>query len=309
MTSNRVWLRGFAVRADDGTTAEEGPIPFVAANEGRMADGIDLRMDTADLARFAANPVVMYGHDYWGRQALPIGRAPTTRVDGTQLLTDLEFDLDDPFAADVDRKIRRGYLNAVSIGFSAYDIGTDGVPARWELFEISVVPLPMDPGATAADGRDGRSALTLARSVLEARELVRRADDGLLREAAELLGGLGDPGAGARSPPRSSRRRSTATSRHAAACSRPACNDRPTAAPGWAARTTEPLAVRHGGPGRSRADGCPQHPSQGGGTPCRTSTTCGSSAPTWPLRREPFWTPRRTPAAASPRTRSRRSTA
>jgi HK97 family phage prohead protease len=201
MNTNRRWLRGFAVRADDGTTATDGPIPFVAANEGRMADGLDLRMDTADLGRYTANPVVMYGHDYWGRQALPIGRAPTTRVDGTRLLTDLEFDLGDPFAADVDRKIRGGFLNAVSIGFDAHDIGTDGVPARWELFEISVVPLPMDPGATAADGR---SALSLARSVLEARERVRQADAELIRDAAEmLLRALGeDPGEPAGRGPR-----------------------------------------------------------------------------------------------------------
>lgn len=140
----------------DGT----GPIPFIAATEGRKADGIDLRMDAADLSRYAANPVVMYGHQYYGRESLPIGRAET-KIDGKRLLADVQFDLDDPFAATCDRKVRNMFLNAVSIGFEAHDIGQDGVPERWELFEISLVPLPLDPDAVT-DLSDGRE-LAIAR--------------------------------------------------------------------------------------------------------------------------------------------------
>ncbi|MFE2106646.1 hypothetical protein ACFXAF_12375, partial [Kitasatospora sp. NPDC059463] len=70
---SRHYLRGYAVRAADGS-AESGPIPFVLATAGRKADGIDLRMDTLDLARYLSNPVLGYGHAYWGRDGLPIGR-------------------------------------------------------------------------------------------------------------------------------------------------------------------------------------------------------------------------------------------
>jgi hypothetical protein len=126
------------------------PMRIVAANEGKQADGIDLRMIGADLGRYLANPVIGYGHEYWGRNQLPIGRAATTTVEGAQLLVEPEFDQDDEFAVEVERKLRAGYLNAVSIGFDVHDLGEDGVPARWELFEVSVVPLPMDPAALVA---------------------------------------------------------------------------------------------------------------------------------------------------------------
>lgn len=157
----RQYLRGFVQRDDTGGTGD-GLITVVAATEGRKADGIDLRMDTLDLGRFQANPVIMYGHDYFGRDSLPIGRAEETVVDSSRLLERLRFDAADPFAATVDRKMRDGFLNAVSIGFDAHDIGEDGVPARWELFETSVVPLPLDADALVESGR-GRRHLALAR--------------------------------------------------------------------------------------------------------------------------------------------------
>lgn len=126
------------------------PMRIVAANEGKQADGIDLRMAGADLGRYLANPIIGYGHDYWGRDQLPIGRATTTTIEGTQLLIEPEFDADDQFAVSIERKLRAGYLNAVSVGFDVHHLGEDGVPGRWELFEVSVVPLPMDPAALVA---------------------------------------------------------------------------------------------------------------------------------------------------------------
>jgi len=137
------FIRAYA-RAEDA-----GPIWFVASNEGRMDDGLDLRMDCLDLGRFEANPVIGYGHSYWGRDSLPIGRAVDIEVDPPQLRLRVQFDDGDPFAAEVERKVRAGFLNAMSVGFDAYDVDRSGVPARWELFEASVVPLPMDPDALA----------------------------------------------------------------------------------------------------------------------------------------------------------------
>lgn len=130
------------------------PLRIVAANEGRLADGIDLRMERADLTRYLANPIIGYGHDYWGRDQLPIGRAAATVIDGAQLLIEPEFDQDDEFAVAVERKLRAGYLNAVSIGFDVHDVDELGVPGRWEMFETSVVPIPMDAAALVAARAD-----------------------------------------------------------------------------------------------------------------------------------------------------------
>jgi hypothetical protein len=144
----RVYVHGMVERAAGK------PLRIVAANEGRQADGIDLRMEGADLGRYLANPIIGYGHDYWGREGLPIGRAVSTAIEGAQLVLVPEFDKDDPFAVEVERKLRAGYLNAVSIGFDVHDVSEVGIPARWELFETSVVPIPMDAGALVAARAD-----------------------------------------------------------------------------------------------------------------------------------------------------------
>lgn len=154
---NRGYMRGHAERAG---AASDGPIRFVAATEGIKADGIDLRMDGAQLDRFTSNPVILFGHNSWGRTNLPIGRASNVGVEGERLMMDIEFDRDDEFAATVERKIRQGFLNAVSIGFDVQswekpgqNMWIGGVATKWELFETSVVPVPMDERATVDSGR------------------------------------------------------------------------------------------------------------------------------------------------------------
>lgn len=183
----RRYLRGFVERADDSDT---GLIKVVAATEGRKGDGIDLKMANADLARFKANPVIMYGHNYWGRESLPIGRAESVDIDGTRLLEEIRFDANDDFATTVERKLRGGFLNAVSIGFDAHDIDAHGVPARWELFETSVVPLPMDPDALKED-RSG-STLALARMLEQARagKVLSSKNQTLVEDAIAALSAL-----------------------------------------------------------------------------------------------------------------------
>lgn len=153
---NRGYIRGHCERG----SAKDGPIRFVAATEGVKRDGIDLRMQGVELERFEANPVILFGHNSWGRENLPIGRASGVGVEGDALKMDIEFDQDDEFAVKVERKIRNGFLNAVSIGFDVrgwekpgQNMWNGGVATKWELFETSVVPVPMDEKATVEAGR------------------------------------------------------------------------------------------------------------------------------------------------------------
>jgi len=152
---NTEFLRGYVQRDADGRAPGEpgDPIWFVATTEGRKADGLDLQMDRLRLDRFEKNPVIGYGHSYWGRDSLPIGRGVDIEVDAPELRIAVQFDQDDPFATRVETKVRGGFLNASSVGFDAWDIDENGVPAAWELFELSVVPIPMDPDAVADVGR------------------------------------------------------------------------------------------------------------------------------------------------------------
>lgn len=141
---------------DRASLADDKPVRVIMASEGKMADGIDLRMTGAQLDRFRANPVLGYGHAYYGRANLPIGRVlpDTIAVKGTSLVGDLEFDEGDEFAREVERKMRAGYLNAVSTGFDVlqWESAEDnywrgGVATKWEQSELSVVPIGMDPNA------------------------------------------------------------------------------------------------------------------------------------------------------------------
>ncbi|MFJ2162566.1 hypothetical protein [Streptomyces sp. NPDC087856] len=162
----RHYTRGFVQRAADdaGDTdkAMGSPLPIVAATAGRKGDGLNLLMDGVDLERFQSNPVIGYGHSYWGVEGLPKGRAEDTRVDGDQLLMNVLFDQEDEFATTIERKYRNKFLNAFSIGFDVHDIDDQGTVKAWELYEVSAVPLPMDPNALVSDGRDGQLAVMRA---------------------------------------------------------------------------------------------------------------------------------------------------
>ncbi|WP_436772060.1 hypothetical protein [Yinghuangia sp. YIM S09857] len=149
----RHYVRGYVQRADDGDDADGKPLTIVAATEGRKGDGLNLTMKGADLGRFQSNPVVGYGHSYWGRDGLPIGRADQTWIDGEALKMDIVFDQEDEFARKVERKYRKKMMNAFSIGFDVWNLDDSGTPEGWELFEVSAVPLPMDPNAVVESGR------------------------------------------------------------------------------------------------------------------------------------------------------------
>jgi hypothetical protein len=164
MKGQRHYMRGYVQRADDDSADDAAgkPLTIVAATEGRKGDGLNLTMKGAELGRFDANPVVGYGHSYWGRDGLPIGRSDKTWIDGDALKMAIVFDQDDDFARKVERKYRNKIMNAFSIGFDVWNIDDAGVPEGWVLFEVSAVPLPMDPNAIVESGRDDQLALARA---------------------------------------------------------------------------------------------------------------------------------------------------
>ncbi len=199
--------RAFMVR--DSAADPDAPLRFVGATEGEKGDGIALRMDGARLDRYRANPVFGYGHRYYGRDSLPIGRSVKTEVDDKKrLMFDIEFDREDDFAVKVEGKYRRRFLNAVSIGFGVIewedpktqDYWRGGVAVDWELYELSSVPLPMDADAVVESGRAGGLAVDdeLLQSV---RGLLDRLDAGSINALRQLLDRAGAGPAGERTPP------------------------------------------------------------------------------------------------------------
>lgn len=120
-----------------------GPIRFVASTEGIKRDKLQLSAAGWQLDNYRKNPVVLWGHDYLGRA--PIGRAEVA-VEGEQLVTDVTFDSGDPFAADIERKYRNGFLHAVSVGWEVLEEDGQRI-LKQDLLDISAVPVPGDPDA------------------------------------------------------------------------------------------------------------------------------------------------------------------
>jgi HK97 family phage prohead protease len=152
----RQQIRGYAVRADDARY-----VTFLASAPDKARDGLSIPTEAWDLTNFRANPIILFAHQY---NSLPIGRAASIEATTQGLVVDVEFDRDDPDSARIEGKVRRGYLNAVSVGFEIKDLKGD-VVTRSELLEISVVPVPADPKALAM----ARSAFQRARSSVATR--------------------------------------------------------------------------------------------------------------------------------------------
>lgn len=148
----------FARLSAPGTSGD--PLRFVASAEGTNRYGFNLRRSGWRLDNFRRNPVVLWMHD---DHRPPIGRADVS-MEAEGLIARITFDPADPFAADVERKYRGGFLNALSVGFDF--VTADGSPvgdwrglnpeqinktAFYDLAEISAVPVPADPRAVRAE--------------------------------------------------------------------------------------------------------------------------------------------------------------
>lgn len=180
--------------------AEGGTVTVIASapTEDRMDDIVEAPWK---LDRFKANPVIQWAHRY---DIPPVGRATSVTVEDGLLMATIEFDEADtnPLGQTVASQMRRGFLNAVSVGFAPGETidrrslpeddprhNDRGMVFRGsELLEISVVPIPANPEAlalrTAAAKLDPRSAAERARELLADPELRAEAKGILLAEPA-----------------------------------------------------------------------------------------------------------------------------
>ncbi|MDN4753154.1 HK97 family phage prohead protease [Porphyromonadaceae bacterium W3.11] len=102
--------------------AKDKLITFVLHDETLNTHGFRMLTSGANLEEFHKNPVMLWNHDNW---ELPIGRWENIRIEGTKILADANFDLKDPKAAEIARKVEAGYIKACSIGAWAVASSTD----------------------------------------------------------------------------------------------------------------------------------------------------------------------------------------
>ena len=149
MSSNKIyhWTSTFKTlgETDDGGINIKGSASTNALD--RAGDIIETEAWTkGGLENFKNNPIILFNHDY----NKPIGRATGLEV------TDKGLDITAKIskaAGDITHLVKDGVLGAFSVGFrckdSEYMTDTDGYKIKdAELFEVSVVSVPCNQGAT-----------------------------------------------------------------------------------------------------------------------------------------------------------------
>lgn len=189
----------FATEGAPEAAADERAVTFVFSDSSvdRYGDTIDARGWALD--NFRANPVVLFGHDS-GSVENVIGRAHNLRVQGEQLVGDIEFMTEEvnPQAETVYRMVKGGFLKTVSVGFLPLEWAATKDKARpggidfrkQELMEVSIVPIPANPNALAQAKAAGIDVDRLGLVVADAPKIAKR---GLYEVSwlADLLASLG----------------------------------------------------------------------------------------------------------------------
>lgn len=124
--------------------------------------GFRTEVSGIDLGRFSKNPVMLYNHD----PERVIGRWENWDIEDGRLTAVPVFDRDDPFAAEIARKVEDGFIRGCSMGLVIKDITKNGgieTATSSVLIEASIVPIPADENAIVVvyDGEDTRKELTI----------------------------------------------------------------------------------------------------------------------------------------------------
>mgnify|MGYP002857723892 CR=1 FL=1 len=123
--------------------------------------GFRTDVEGIDLTRFNKNPVMLYNHN----PEQVIGKWENIEIDNTKLIAEPVFDLDDPFAAEIARKIEQGFIKGCSMGIviknltisKNIDTATESV-----LIEASIVSIPADENALVVyDNEETKQKLSI----------------------------------------------------------------------------------------------------------------------------------------------------
>jgi HK97 family phage prohead protease len=99
-----------------------------------------------NLERFNKNPVMLYNHN----PLQVIGKWENIAVVGDTLQAEPVFDLNDPFAAEIARKVEEGFIKGCSMGLMITQLTkTKGIDTATQslLLEASIVSIPADENA------------------------------------------------------------------------------------------------------------------------------------------------------------------
>lgn len=183
-------------KASTRPTTEEGVVEVIV-NSGQMdRDNEVLQIKGGEFANFLDKPVVIFAHKY---DEPTIGKALSVWVDDQgQLRALIKFATQEyEFANTVYKLMVNGYMPAISIGFRVLPDGevmmADGTKmfTRWEMLEISVVPIGADPKAGKAKGMDAEN-IKKVKEVADGKLTIKdfeanKEDQNSVQDASEII--------------------------------------------------------------------------------------------------------------------------
>ena len=114
-----------------------------------------------NLSRFEKNPVMLSQHN----PHTVIGRWEDIKIEGGQLSATPVFDMEDPEAAEIARKVEQGFIKGCSMGIVIKQMTrTKGIDTATEsvLLEASIVSIPADENALVVyDSEDKQNQLSI----------------------------------------------------------------------------------------------------------------------------------------------------
>ena len=155
---------------DEEDAQEKQLLSFIASTDRPDRYGDVINQRGWELESYERNPIILLNHEH---NSLPIGKGKV-RIAPEGLIIDVEFDMEDERAAEIAGKVERGFLNAVSVGFtplkaqsranlpkdhSAYSEEGGSYFDKAELLEVSIVTIPANSDATAIAAKSLDSSL------------------------------------------------------------------------------------------------------------------------------------------------------
>ncbi len=123
--------------------------------------GFKTEVKGINLSRFEKNPVMLYQHN----PHTVIGRWEDIKIEGGQLSATPVFDMEDPEAAEIARKVEQGFIKGCSMGIVIKQMTrTKGIDTATEsvLLEASIVSIPADENALVVyDSEDKQNQLSI----------------------------------------------------------------------------------------------------------------------------------------------------
>lgn len=135
-----------------GTTSAADLQSITISTTKADREGDSVIPEGGDFSNFMKAPVLMWahgGHD--GYSSVPIGSVASLDViPGQGIKAEFSFLKGDPFADRIKNAWEQGVVRASSIGFAPREVEYNGVGhdiMKWELLELSLCAIPMNPEA------------------------------------------------------------------------------------------------------------------------------------------------------------------